>query len=317
MKFVVSGYDNKESIAILEINKSMEYTLLDTKSLESPTFVVEGNRYIYTYEKRDGITLHSYLNVGEELIEVAKKKIGGTDLTHLVYSPKNKALFGCSYHEGTIFSVKIMQGTFGSGYQYKKVIEDDRLSRAHCVVLNESQTELVVVNIAVDELFIYDLYQEQMTYKESIQLPQGCGPRHAIFDEDNTIYVVTEYSNEVMVIDRESKEVIQRISSVPHFKDKTYGATLLFSKDKTKLYASNRGEDSIAVFDVSADKRLHYLESFSCGGAHPRHMILSNDGEYILSCNKNENTITCINLKTKEVVVTIPFASPSGIVEIF
>lgn len=317
MKFVVSGYDSKESIAILEIDENMEYTLFDKKSLESPTFIVDGNRYVYTYEKKDGITLYSYLNVGQELIEVAKKKIGGTDLTHLAYSPKNKALFGCSYHEGTIFSVKLMQGTFGSGYQYKKVIEDDRLSRAHCVVLNESQTELVVVNIALDELFIYDIHQEHMTYKESIQLPEGCGPRHAIFDQDNTLYVMTEYSNEVLVVDRQTKEVIQKISTVPNYKEKTYGATLVFSKDKTKLYASNRGEDSIASFDVLPDKTLRYAESFSCGGEHPRHMILTNDGNYIISCNKNENNITCIDLKTKEIAVSIPFASPSGVVEIF
>lgn len=317
MKLVLSGYDKQESLAIVEINEKMEHAFLHKKSLSSSTFVIEGNRYLYTYEKKDGITLYSYLVVGDELVEVAKKEIDGTDLTHLTYSAKHKMLFGCSYHEGTVFSIKMMQGTFGSEYHYQKLIADDRLSRAHCVVLNESQTELAVVDIALDEIFLFDIQNDKIEYKDSIFLEKGKGPRHAIYDQDNYIYVMTEYSNEVLVIERSTKKVIQNISTLQDNQNESFGATLFFSKDKSKLYASNRGEDSIAIFEVLTDHSLLYIESMSCGGQHPRHMILSSEGQYIVSCNKEGNNVAIIDILTKEVVCLIPFPQASAAVQIY
>ena len=41
--------------------------------------------------------------------------------------------------------------------------------------------------------------------------------------------------------------------------------------------------------------------------------ILSSDGKYILSCNKDGNNVAIIDLEKEEVVLSIPFENVSGV----
>lgn len=317
MKFIFSGYlKNGETIALYNVSRNLRYKRLDYQSIPNPSFVIEGDGYIYTYEKSSMLYLHSYIIKDDEMISVDKKDLPGTNITHLVYSPKNKILFGCSYHDGTFFGIKVDEGKFGDLVIYQKQINDERLSRCHQVLLNEDETELAVINIALDAIYFYDLHDHKVKYKDIIALPEGCGPRHGIY-KGNLLYIITEYSNEIHIVDRNTKDTLQIISTIPNFKGTSYGATLVFSKDGRYLFASNRGEDTIAIFKVLDNQLLEYDHSISVGGKHPRHMILNHDGRYIISCNKDSGNITIINLLREEIVATIPFGEPTGVVEIF
>lgn len=314
MKFIISSYKtNGESIGIFEVENN-NYTKLSSADIAAPSFIVSANNYAYTYEKNNGMSLIAYRIENGNLVFSDKLAFPGVSATHLVYSEKNNTILGCSYADGAFFSAGVENGKFTKLYTYQKQIEDDRLSRCHCVFLNNEETILGVVNIALDAIYFYDIKGKEIVYKEEIQLPKGVGPRHAIYNQDNSlIYVMTEYSNEVIVINTNTKEIIQSISTVPNFQGETFGATLLFSKDNKFLYASNRGEDSIAKFEVLANGKLEYVNSFSSGGQHPRHMILSSDGKYILSCNKDGNNVAIIDLEKEKVVLSIPFENVSGV----
>ena len=126
------------------------------------------------------------------------------------------------------------------------------------------------------------------------------------------IYCMTEYSNEVIVIDYD-KGVIQYESSL--LKEtiesgiKSNGATLFMYNGF--IYASNRGEETIAKFEVLKNKKIKYIGSFSCNGNHPRHMI-----EYsglILNCNKNSNNVSIIDIENEKEVAGLVFPKPSGV----
>lgn len=316
MKFIFSGYlKNGETIALYNVSRNTKFRRLDYHSISNPSYVVEGDGYIYTYEKTSVIYLHSYLIKDEEMITIAKQEVPGTNITHLQYSPKHKILYGCSYQDGTFFAIKVSEGQFGELVTYQKQINDNRLSRCHQVILNNDESELAVVNIALDAIYFYDISDGKVRYKDIIALPEGCGPRHGIY-KDDLLYIITEYSNEVHVINRNTKETLQVLSTIPNFKGVSYGATLFFSDDGKLLYCSNRGEDSIAVFNVLENNLLTYDHSFSVGGKHPRHMILTKDNHYLVSCNKDSNNITIINLAREEVVATIPFGEPTGVIEV-
>jgi 6-phosphogluconolactonase len=316
MRFVFSGYGVKdETIALYNINENSDYSCLDYESITNPSYMVEGKGYIYTYEKSQVITLHSYQIIDEELSLIDKLVIPGTNITHLVYSQVNKLLIGCSYADGTFFSIGVDQGRFGTLHTYQKQIDGDCLSRCHCVALNKEETELAVVNIALDALYLYNIVEGSLIYKDMITLPKGSGPRHALYEGD-LIYVITEYSNQILIINRNTKAIIQIISTVPNFNGVTYGATLVFTSDKKYLFASNRGEDSIAKFKVLKNKTLEYIDSYSCGGKHPRHMVITSDDKYIVSCNKDSNNVTLFDTKTNKIILTIPFNIPTGVIEI-
>ena len=314
MKFVISSYKtNGESLGLYEVIDS-GFKKLSSVDILSPSFVVSDNKYVYTYEKADKVTLYSYI-IEDNILKVYDETvICGTSITHLAYSKKNSLLIGCCYGDGTYFSIALKDGKFGKLYTYSKQIEDSRLSRCHAVLLNKEETNVAVVNIALDQIYMYDIINNELKINYVIDVPKGSGPRHAVYNEDNSMmYVITEYSNEMIVIDMNTKKIIQMISTVPNFTKTTYGATLLFSKDNKYLYGSNRGEDSIAKFKVLEDGTLKYESSFSCFGLHPRHMALSSDGNYIISCNKNSNNVAVIDINQKALVVNIPFENVTGV----
>lgn len=314
MKLVISSYKtNGDSLGLFEV-KGNDYTKLSSVDILSPSFVVSDEEYVYTYEKSDKVTLYSYKIEDNALKVYDKTVIPGTSITHLTYSKKNNLLIGCCYADGTYFSIGLKGGKFGKLYTFSKQTEDSRLSRCHAVLLNKAETTVAIVNIALDQIYIYDILNNELKYNYVIDLPLGSGPRHAIYNEDNSkMYVITEYSNEMIIIDMITKKIMQKISTVPNFHGTTYGATLFFSKDNRYLYGSNRGEDSIAKFEVLKDGSLKYVNSFSCFGNHPRHMVLSKDGKYIISCNKNSNNVAVIDIEKEELVLDIPFENVTGV----
>jgi 6-phosphogluconolactonase len=70
-------------------------------------------------------------------------------------------------------------------------------------------------------------------------------------------------------------------------------AEVQVSADGRFLYASNRGEDSLAVFTIAPDRgSLTLLERIGCGGKTPRHFTLSPDQRWLLCGNQDSASIT-------------------------
>ncbi len=317
MQFVISSYKNRgNSLSLYKLTNG-EIINLDNKNLISPSFVVANKDNIFTFSKDKELSLYSYKVKNNLLEEVSKIAISGGGITHLAYSNKNNILFGCSYSDGSYFSVSVKDGIYQKVLKYEKQITDSRLSRCHCVFLNNEENLLGVVNIALDAIYFYKIKGDDLEFSYLIELEKGIGPRHAIYNKDNSlIYVMTEYSNQVVVIDVKLKKTIQAVTTIPNFEGKTYGATLLISNDNKYLYASNRGEDSVAKFKIGSSGLLEYKNSFSVLGSHPRHMDKSKDGKLLISCNKDSNNVVFIDLAIEEVVNELVYDEASGICEI-
>ncbi len=318
MKIVITGYEQEQpTLGYFNIDEKFQWKTIEQKELSSPSFIVKDNSFLVTFQTANETSLLSFEVIDDKVVEKDNIVIPGCKPTHLVYSTKQQALFGCSYADGTIFSVGCKDGKFTKILDYQKQRNDATISHCHCVLLNKEEDSLAVINIATDQVYFYQLNERTLQVKSILQLPLKTGPRHGIYNKDcSLLYIVTEYSNEVFVVKMSSGKLLQRISTIPNYKEVSYGATLVFSRDYHNLYVSNRGEDSIAKFKVLENGLLEYSHSFSCGGKHPRHMILSNDGKTILSCNKNSHHVAVIDVITEEVIARIPFLSPSGIVEI-
>lgn len=72
------------------------------------------------------------------------------------------------------------------------------------------------------------------------------------------------------------------------------GAHLIISSDGKFLYSSNRGHDSIAVFEIAKDGSLKLLGHKSTGGKGPRHFSFSPDEKLILVANQHSNNIVSL-----------------------
>lgn len=306
MKLIISSYNkDEESLTLFDLNlENKTYQKLDYKTINAPSFVISNNDYIYTY-KKEPITLVSYQIVDNQLKEVDELKIPGTTLTHLCYSKKHQKMFAASYADGALLKVDVKDGKY-SNLKYMKQIEDERESKVHCMTLNDDESLVLSVNIKLDELFIYDL---DLNLVKTIKLPIGIGPRHAKWIGNN-IYIITEYSNELLIVDYNLGSIIDTVHTI-HSDVVSYGGTLNITSDAKYIYAANRGEETIAKYQIINNK-LEYLKSFSCGGMQPRHMELLTD-DILGIVNKNSGNIIIYNLKNNEIIFDIPYKNVSGI----
>ncbi len=305
MQLVVSSYNKeKPSLSLYEIDlKNKTHVVLDEKYLNAPSFVIEGDGYIYTYSK-EKIKLVSYKKENNKLILIDEISIPGSTLTHLAYSKKHQSLYAASYADGAYLKVEVKDGIF-SNLIYRL---QENNSKCHHVALSKNEDNIYVTNISLDEIFIYDF---NLNYKESYILPNGVGPRHLIII-DEYLYVVTEYSNEVIVLNNKG-EIIQRISTINDYKKESFGATII--EMDGYIYVSNRGMDTIAIYKLN-NYHLTFIKMIPSFGNHSRHMIKTSDKKYIISFNKNSNRISFINIEFEREDYYIDYDNVSCGVEI-
>ena len=97
----------------------------------------------------------------------------------------------------------------------------------------------------------------------------------------------------------------QTISTLPPgFKGTTFTSEILLSPDGHFLYAANRLHDTIAIFSLSSDGRLHYLGEVSTMGDYPRHIQLDPSGSFMYACNQRSDSIASFRVDRKTGLLT-------------
>lgn len=326
--FVISGYGGalEETVAGYRLGAEGKVHMLWQAQVEQASFVCRWEDYLFTVTETDDYCMVYLLKRNKEAYTLLdQKKLEGGALCHITYSPKHQILYGACYSTGTIFGVRVEEERF-EDVIYSEVQHSPSgksLTRAHCVLLNAGEDKLLTVNIALDEIIIYELKDGIPVFLERINMPEGVGPRHAIYSADESLlYVITEYSNEIFVYRCGENKLLQQISTLPsEYQGISNCSTLCLTKDGRYLYAANRGADTITQFLVGSEGQLEWIMDYPCGGKHPRHMLLTDRNELLVICNQFSNNISgyAIDANTGKLtnkVIDLTFHSPSGIVQI-
>ena len=296
IKLCVSSYgrDKEHSLSLYTINVDKKsYQISDSLALTEPSFCISYHDIIFTYSK-EPLELYMIKVINNKLEIIDRLSLPFETLTHLYYDEIHHSLYGASYKNGKLVKVNIINQRFG-----EHTIKDIG-GTCHCIIKNETKGFLYEANLVKDEIHQFD---RDLNLLDTYTFPKGSGPRHLLI-EDNNMYVVTELSNELYKIKLDDHSYIKTSTLTPNFKGVSYGATIL--SDDKYLYVSNRGEESINVFD----KDLMFIKSLSCYGEHPRHMIWDDNKDYIISFNKDSNNISFIN-KDNELLFEIPYSKVS------
>jgi len=126
----------------------------------------------------------------------------------------------------------------------------------------------------------------------------------AISKDGNTLYVVAQDANQLMVVDAVSKEVRQHIpvGDFPH--------SVVLSQDGSKAYVSNQWSDNVMIIDLS---RGEVTDTISTGNG-PSGITLSLDESFLYTVNTFSSDLTVIDLNKKREVKRIPAGfNPAGI----
>ena len=191
-------------------------------------------------------------------------------------------------------------------------------------------------DLGLDQVFGYQIDYEQKKLTDTgirLQLPDGYGPRHLAFWHEDmaVIYVLCELSNRIVVfaekvqeegseetekaaekkvsetgtekMDRERFEntseytILQDISTLPegYHGESTASAIRLYGGF---LFAANRGDDSIAMYEIQKDGTLTLCCIKKTGGRTPRDFQIFSD--YLVVANQESDSLTVLDINRKE-----------------
>ena len=165
-------------------------------------------------------------------------------------------------------------------------LETGRESGCHQIIL--AGPFLLACCLVRDQILIYDRTRNWQQVG-TIDFPKGTGPRHGIFTRDGqTLFVVSELSNELFVFQN-----LKLVSAQPLLEQNDLpaaAAAIRLSPDEKFLYVSVRERNVICVFalaGVTATK----IQEVPCGGDHPRDLVLTPDGKFVLAVNRYPGSI--------------------------
>ena len=130
---------------------------------------------------------------------------------------------------------------------------------------------------------------------EAYHAPGGAGPRHLTFHPDGVhAFLVTEMGNTVVVLRKVNDrfEAAQTLSTLPAgFAGHSQAAHIVLNAAADRLYVSNRGHNSIAVFSVGKDGALSLKQISPTLGDWPRFFLLLEAQKRVVVAHQNGNDL--------------------------
>lgn len=239
----------------------------------------------------------------------------GTACCHLCVSPDGKRLYAANYLSGSVAGFALeADGSIGGLAEFDQHrghgVDPKRQEgpHAHFTGFSPDGRFLFVNDLGLDQVFAYPYDMERGldcagAVKNPVA-PEGSGPRHLLFEPEGTCLLVTEMGNSIRRFDRNGGVLTLR-QSVPTLPAGTApqskAAAIRLSPDGRFVLASNRGLDSIAVFERSTLKRVFL--GF-CGGKSPRDFDFLADGRTVVATNEFEPNVVFFDFDAQNGTLT-------------
>jgi len=172
---------------------------------------------------------------------------------------------------------------------------------AHSAWFEPDGSGIISADLGTNELWFSEIEKNSQRLiprnPQKLAMASGAGPRHLAFHPTQQwIYVLNELDNTITLLEKsEISEYIKgpSVSTLPpEFDQFSKSAHIVISADGKFIYASNRGHNSIAIFEVNPDNgQLSLLGFEPILGDEPRHFALSPDEEFLVVANQNSNNL--------------------------
>lgn len=178
---------------------------------------------------------------------------------------------------------------------------------AHCVILDRSNRYAFAVDLGLDKVMIYHFDAKAgkliPARQPWAQLKPGAGPRHFTFHPNGRYaYVINELDSTLTAFSYDkvngTLRAMQTVSALPtDFSGKNDCADLHVSPSGKFLYGSNRGHNSIVVFEINESTgKLTYLEHTATQGKTPRNFTVDPTGGFLLVANQESDTVVTLRI---------------------
>ena len=277
----------------------------------NPSYLALRGKMLYAVSETAGGALTSFAleDGGAALRPVASVPSGGDDPCHILIWPDGRHLSVANYSSGSLAVFDVLEGGAAARRaafcQHSGVGHDAQNRQAgphvHSTGMDASG-QLLAADLGLDRIFRYRLDADGVLQSGASALvaPPGSGPRHFCFSRDGkTLYAVAEMGNQLLeyAYDPEGECALRNVLPLldAGFAGENLAADIHLAPDGRFLYASNRGDDSIAAFRLGEDGRATFLERTSAHGRGPRNFCLSPDGRFALIANQySGNIAVCV-----------------------
>lgn len=170
------------------------------------------------------------------------------------------------------------------------------------------QKRIFVCDRGIDEIVLYRVVEKgrlERDEENTVRLKPGSGPRKMIFDDEGRYaYVLNELSNTIATYRYEDTrfEYMGEVETYPldRYDEESYASDIAFmNKDGRRfLFVTNKGHDSVSVFEIGNDGQPHYIE-FLDTDENPVALITVND-RFVIVASQKGGTLESFELKLGE-----------------
>jgi 6-phosphogluconolactonase len=240
----------------------------------------------------------------------------GQDPAHITLDRMGKYALVSNYTQGSVAVFLILKdgrlGETSSFVQHKGSSVNPQRQRgphAHAVAMSPDNRFAIVADLGLDQLLVYSFDATKGTLGAQPQIVKasvGAGPRHLVFSSNaGFLYVINELHSTVAAYsynaDTGALRELQTVSTLPKdFRGNNTAAEIEVHPSDKFLFASNRGNDSIAVFAIdSATGALTHIETEHTGGKTPRNFAIDPTGSWLLAANQDSDNIVVFRIDPK------------------
>jgi 6-phosphogluconolactonase len=275
----------------------------------NPTFLAvhPGGKYLYAANETNPGEASAFA-IGENgklaLLNKQSAKGGGT--CHIAVDAPGKNVLVANYGTGSVAVLPIKaDGSLAeaTGFDQHTGSSADKARQqgphAHSIYVDPSGKWVYSCDLGTDRIdgYRFDASKGTISPDETAtgHAPPGSGPRHLAFHpKADFACVINEMLSTISVFARTpatgALRLAQTISTLPaDFSGKSSTAEIFVHPNGKFLYGSNRGHDSIALFQIGTDGTLSLKGHTPTGGKTPRNFALDPTGHWLLAANQDTN----------------------------
>lgn len=320
-----TGTDENSSKGIYRINQNKnDGSLSDAilvAELTNPTFLAisPDKNYLYAVSEvgGDGSTIHSYkIQSDLSLKKLNHQPTLGNSACHVLIDNNQTMAFVANYSSGvaTVYHIhddgSLSEPVQHFQYEGSGPHPNQDRSHPHQTALSPDGKYAFISDLGLDRIHIYRIDEASKKLiphtTEAVKLSPGSGPRHLTFHPHHPYaYVINELNNTIQAFHYEEDTglLIKKdvYSTLPlEFDGISYCADIHISADGKYLYGSNRGHNSIAIFQIdSSDGTLELTDIQTVHGDWPRNFHITRDDQYLYAGNQNSGNISIFKRNTE------------------
>jgi 6-phosphogluconolactonase len=328
IRFYIGSYSSAEEPGIYLYDydiKAKEFTMIqELDGHNNPSFLAVDPNEEFLYAVNEINDYHGD-NSGSVSAFSIDKKTGmlsfinrqssiGAHPCHISVLPDGSHVAVANYSGGSLALLPLLENGAlekASGFiQHEGNGPDQRRQRsahAHSVYPVPGGSWLIAADLGTDNVMAYKVENDGRLNTPSAvaKMEPGAGPRHiAIHPSGQWIYVINELNSTItwLMFDEGSgaMTVLGSLSTLPEdFEGDNFCADIHVHPGGKFLYGSNRGHNSIAVYEINRDGKPELIYNEPVRGEWPRNFKIDPSGNLLFVANQNSGNITVFDIDTE------------------